>query len=611
MEKKVKKKPLCFLLVLFLLSAADRVCGLVTDHSLQLLQENINQAVAFVRPSVVSIIAQNRAEVTVEQAGLWYESIGSGFVIDERGYILTNYHVVEKARNIDVSLWGTQAKKLPAQIVHIDNELDLVVLKIDTDVPLTPVTFGNSDMLETGDWVLSVGNPFGFSHSVTLGTVSSLHRNLVIQGKSYKDMIQTDAVINEGNSGGPLVDIYGHVVGVGTAIYAPDGTYTGLGFAIPINRAKHFFTGVTGAVTAALKTPIVTPLEKSQINMNERPPNDLNHTEFSNCTTCHVITQKSVVSVNTQMTHPVAGACDKCHIMVKGKATGKAITVAAIQPFNEYGSIATSFWDYFRDNILKCIPLILVASTLFAMLGVGGGFLYVPILLACGIDFHTASTTSLLMLTVASASAVFVYYKSGYVDWKMVLGLELPTMTGAFIGGILSNHFHILLLHVMFAAMLFFASYYMLKDTRLLTHKRNLIKPGPFQWRHEFNGAVYDIDLMIAIPVTLIIGFLGGTLGIAAGWLKVPMMVVLFGIPMRIAVASSALMVPFTGLSGFLGHHAAGHFAPQLAITLAVVALIGAQIGARVSLRIDTGMLRTIFSFLLGVVGLWMILKLL
>jgi len=165
-KKKVYR---CVLLTLCFLSTAEGVSGVVADNTLQLLQENINQAVAVVRPSVVSIIAQNRADMTIQQSGLWFESIGSGFVVDERGYILTNYHVVDKARRIDVTLWDAQAHKLPAQIVHIDKELDLVVLRIAVDVPLTPVTFGNSDMVEIGDWVLSVGNPFGFSHSVALG----------------------------------------------------------------------------------------------------------------------------------------------------------------------------------------------------------------------------------------------------------------------------------------------------------------------------------------------------------------------------------------------------------------------------------------------------------
>jgi S1-C subfamily serine protease/uncharacterized membrane protein YfcA len=549
--------------------------------------------------------------MTVQQSGLWFESIGSGLVIDERGYILTNYHVVDKARHIDVTLWNAQTHKLPAQIAHIDRELDLAVLKIIVDVPLTPVTFGNSDMVEIGDWVLSIGNPFGFSHSVTLGTVSALHRDLLIQGRTYRDMIQTDAVINEGNSGGPLVDINGHVVGVGTAIYAPDGTYNGLGFAIPINRAKHFFTAVTGAVVAALKTPAPAAAAKSRINMNEKPPNDIIHKEFSDCTTCHTITQKSVVSMNAQMTHPMVGACDKCHIMDKGTVPGEAVTVASVQPVSVASSLTDDFWTYFRESLMKATPLILVASCLFAMLGVGGGFLYVPILLACGVDFHTASTTSLLMLTAASASAVLVYYKSGYVDWKMVLGLELPTMAGAFLGGVLSIYFNVILLYLLFAFMLFFASYYMLRDSRELTYNKKLITSHLMPWRHEFNGETYEIDLMVALPVTLGMGFLGGVLGVAAGWLKVPMLVVLFGIPMRIAIASSALMVPFTGLLGFLGHQAVGHFDPSLAITLAVLAVIGAQVGARISLRTEAGMLRILFSFVLALVGLWMLLTLL
>jgi len=593
------------------LCAAEGVAGPVPNHTLQQLQENINQAVAVARPSVVNVTAQKHSGTQLKQDALWYESIGSGFVIDQRGYILTNYHVVNDARRIDVSLWHDQTNRFPAQIVHADRELDLVVLKIDTGTPLTPVAFGNSDRVKVGDWVLSVGNPFGFNHSVTLGTVSAQHRDLVIGGKSYKDMIQTDAVINEGNSGGPIVDMYGHVVGVGTAIYAPDGTYTGLGFAIPINRAKHFFTWVTGAVTAALQTPATAPSEKSRINMNETPPHDLTHQEFNDCTTCHIITKKSVVSATVQMTHPMVGACDKCHIMEKGTATGIPVTVAAVRPLNEIGTQVVDFWGYSKDSLFKCVLLILVASILFSMIGVGGGFFYVPILLYCGINFYTASTTSLLMIATNLSSAVVVFARAGYVDWKLVIVLEIPTVIGAFIGGVISNYFDTSQLYWLFSLMLFAASYYMLQDTTQLTFKKHFFKTDLFTWYHEFKGEMYEINLLLALPITLCAGFIGGLLGVAGGWIKVPLMVVLLSIPVRIAVACSSVMVPITGLSGFLGHQVVGHFEPSVAIPLAIISLIGAEIGARFSLQTATGLLRMVFAFIMSVIALLMLLKLL
>ncbi|OQY41599.1 MAG: hypothetical protein B6240_14980, partial [Desulfobacteraceae bacterium 4572_87] len=187
---------------------------------LQQLQESVNHAVASVRHSVVTVKARKKGAST-GGGTLWYESIGSGFFVDARGFILTNYHVVEEAEEITVIIWRSGKNEFQARVAHSDRVLDLSLLKID-DVEAFPVVgFGNSDRIETGDWVISIGSPFGFDHSISLGIVSDLHRDLMIEGLHYKDMIQTDAVINEGNSGGPLVDIFGNVIGVGTAIYAP------------------------------------------------------------------------------------------------------------------------------------------------------------------------------------------------------------------------------------------------------------------------------------------------------------------------------------------------------------------------------------------------------
>ena len=172
------------------------------------------------RHSVVTVKARKKGTST-GGGTLWYESIGSGFFVDTRGFILTNYHVVEEAEEITVTLWRSGRNEFQARVAHSDRVLDLSLLKID-DVEAFPVVgFGNSDRIETGDWVISIGSPFGFDHTISLGIVSDLHRDLMIEGLNYKDMIQTDAVINEGNSGGPLVDILGNVIGVGHSHLRP------------------------------------------------------------------------------------------------------------------------------------------------------------------------------------------------------------------------------------------------------------------------------------------------------------------------------------------------------------------------------------------------------
>jgi serine protease Do len=156
------------------------------------------------------------------------KSLGSGFVIDREGYILTNNHVVEKASSIKVKL--SDEKEYDAKIIGRDPKTDIALIKIDVNHDLPSATFGDSDKLEVGDWVVAIGNPFGLEHTVTAGIVSAKGR--VIGAGPYDDFIQTDASINPGNSGGPLLNLKGEVVGINTAIVSSG---QGIGFAIPIN----------------------------------------------------------------------------------------------------------------------------------------------------------------------------------------------------------------------------------------------------------------------------------------------------------------------------------------------------------------------------------------
>jgi len=159
------------------------------------------------------------------------KSLGSGFVIDKEGYILTNQHVIEGAEEIKVKL--SNGKTYDAKVIGSDKKTDIALIKIDTWRDLPVVDIGDSDKLRVGDWVVAIGNPFGLEHTVTAGIVSAKGR--VIGAGPYDDFIQTDASINPGNSGGPLFNIQGEVVGINTAII-PSGQ--GIGFAIPINMAK-------------------------------------------------------------------------------------------------------------------------------------------------------------------------------------------------------------------------------------------------------------------------------------------------------------------------------------------------------------------------------------
>lgn len=158
-------------------------------------------------------------------------SLGSGFIIDENGYILTNNHVIDKAQSISVVL--SDESEVEAKVIGADSKTDIALIKIDTPKKLKAVTFGNSDTIRVGDWVLAIGNPFGLGGSITAGIVSAKSRD--IESGPYDSFIQTDASINQGNSGGPMFNLKGEVIGINTAIFSTTGGSMGIGFAIPIN----------------------------------------------------------------------------------------------------------------------------------------------------------------------------------------------------------------------------------------------------------------------------------------------------------------------------------------------------------------------------------------
>jgi serine protease Do len=159
-------------------------------------------------------------------------SMGSGVIINADGTILTNAHVVKGANEIVAKL--PDGRTFKAVSFSAEEDVDLAVVKIEgKELPVAAL--GDSDALEVGQWVVAIGNPFGLEHTVTAGVVSAIRRNT---GENQEDFIQTDAAINPGNSGGPLVDLRGRVIGINTSIYSKSGGYQGIGFALPINKAR-------------------------------------------------------------------------------------------------------------------------------------------------------------------------------------------------------------------------------------------------------------------------------------------------------------------------------------------------------------------------------------
>jgi len=162
-------------------------------------------------------------------------ALGSGFIIDPSGYVVTNNHVVGNAGKVEVTLQDDS--KYPAKIIGRDPKTDIAILKVKADKPLPYVTFGDSSAAQVGDWVMAVGNPFGLGGTVTTGIISARGRD--IHSGPFDDFLQIDAPINRGNSGGPTFNLEGQVIGINTAIYSPNGGSVGIGFAVPSNVAKN------------------------------------------------------------------------------------------------------------------------------------------------------------------------------------------------------------------------------------------------------------------------------------------------------------------------------------------------------------------------------------
>src|SRR2546429_484719 len=160
--------------------------------------------------------------------------VGSGFIIDPKGYILTNYHVIDGATRITIGMQN--GERFRARVIGVDKDTDLAVLKIDSNHELPVMKFGDSNAAQVGDWVLAIGSPFGLDQTVTAGIISKKDRDTTTS--SFQRFLQTDAAINRGNSGGPLVNMHGEAIGVNSQIATLTGDYNGIGFALPSNEAK-------------------------------------------------------------------------------------------------------------------------------------------------------------------------------------------------------------------------------------------------------------------------------------------------------------------------------------------------------------------------------------
>lgn len=202
-------------------------------------------------------------------AGRTYESIGAGLIVQGDGYVVTNYHVVRGANAVSVAVaHGPMAGRYPAQVLKLDESVDLALLKIQPRGPLVAGTLGNSDDVRVADGVIAIGSPFGLEQTVSHGIVSAVRKSMVIEGVTHTNLIQTDAAINQGNSGGPLIAKNGAVIGINTAIYTPTGAFAGIGFAVPSNSVRMFLQGV-GNVASSNAAAFAQPVAMTSPGMGQ------------------------------------------------------------------------------------------------------------------------------------------------------------------------------------------------------------------------------------------------------------------------------------------------------------------------------------------------------
>lgn len=255
-------------------------------------------------------------------------------------------------------------------------------------------------------------------------------------------------------------------------------------------------------------------------------------------------------------------------------------------------------------RIILAIIVTLIISVIMAMTGRGGGNFYVPVLVAAGVTMHQAAATGQLILVVTAAMALLIFQKHKIVDWKLALVIDPPTDIMAFIGGYYAYLFSGITLEIIFSCLLVLAGLFMLCPVK----ERAFHNTRRFGfWRRQYGNYKYSINLWWSIPITVGTGLVAGMVGISGGSFKVPLMVLVCGVPMKIAVGTSSAMVATTALMGFFGHTISGNFNYMWAIPLAVVALMGGLLGGKLSVKTKPEKLKQIFAYTTLTAALFMI----
>jgi uncharacterized membrane protein YfcA len=258
------------------------------------------------------------------------------------------------------------------------------------------------------------------------------------------------------------------------------------------------------------------------------------------------------------------------------------------------------------EQIIVLFCVFFLVSIVFMMFGQGGGAVYVPMLLAFGLPLYRCAATSQVLIFVATISALLVFQKAGLVDWSLAFIVEPPTNLGAFLGGYLSPYFPAAFSKLAFACIILIGAWFMIRPIQDRQNKLADKSEHLFCLKRNFGSKSYTLNLLVIIPLMIFAGFVAGMLGVGGGLIKVPALVLLGGVPIKIAVGSSSLMIGITALMGLFGHALVGHFELKLALILGVAVLAGSQIGARLGVKIDKERHKKYFGYLLILIACWM-----
>lgn len=250
--------------------------------------------------------------------------------------------------------------------------------------------------------------------------------------------------------------------------------------------------------------------------------------------------------------------------------------------------------------------IILLIGIIMTMSGRGGGNFYVPILIIAGLGMHQAAAMGQFILLIAAFTGTLMFHKHKLVDWKLALIIDPPTDIMAFVGGYFSSYLSGIHLKIILSIFLIFAGFFMMIK----------IKDRPIQWQKKigfwhrnFAGEEYVVNLWYTIPITALAGLIAGAVGISCGSFKIPLMVILCGVPMQIAVGTSSAMVASTAVMGFFGHTIRGHFEPHFAIPLAIAAILSGIIGGRLAIKTKPEYLKTLFALTTFIAAIMVIIN--